>query len=456
MENIFIKIHEIFKRNNKKILINASGSIPSNKLEKIRSGQAYLYQKNGMGSEVLEITFYKKISGSLLNQALREAIKRYPYFNTKLVELDGDFYIIQNEMALMAKKTQTLAKLGHISCGYHLVDITYYDKTVYISWHHALCDGKGIKPFVETLVYYYCQLKYKSQATSDGIRLSDSPLLPNETAEPNLENYSYDESKADFSVSRDAYAIPENVVEEHDTDYRYTIKIPAASFMKVCKENHATPVIMTSLLVSAGIASLYPDFDKPINANIAVDIRDALDLPNTFKNCVRSMPLPYSRDFLGMPLSKQSEIQRTLLNTQRDRDYLRKAANASLGMFDKLDSLHDYESKQQMMDFFNGMLINTYVISYLGQMMVNENDKFIDTVYLYNSGGAGLGVTMVACGDKFCLNFKQSFESDKYVKAFCTQLKKLDIEYIVSGVIPFVTPCDSLIKRSNKELGDKK
>ena len=447
MSNIIIKINEYFKRNNKKMMISSSGSVPGAKLERIRSGQAYLYQKNGMESEVMEITFRVKVSGSFLNQALLETIKRYPYLNTKLVELDGDFYIIQNEMALTARKTEKLAKLGHISCGYHLVDVTYYGSTIYVSWHHALCDGKGIKPFVETLIYYYCKLKYKSKASTEGIRLSSSALLPNETTEPNLGSYTYDESKSDVPVSRDAYAIPENVVEEHDTDYRYDIQIPASSFMKVCKENHATPVILTSLLLSEGIASLYPDFDKPINANIAVDIRDALDLPNTFKNCVRSMPMPFSRDFLEMTLSERAEKQRAILGAQRDRDLLRKAANSSLGMFDRLDTLPDYEAKQKMMDFFNGMLINTYVISYLGQMTVNENAKYIKKMCFYNSGAAGLGVTMLSVGDKFCLNFKQSFESEKYVKAFLAGLDKLGIEYTASGAIPFVTPKDSVIKR---------
>ena len=441
------KIYSILERNNKKMIINSSGSTPGAKLEKIRSGQSYLYQKNGMESEVFEIAFHKKVSGSMLNQALTEAIKRYPYLNTKLVELDGDFYIVQNEMTLTARNAKNLARLGHISCGYHLVDITYFGKSVYVSWHHALCDGKGIKPFMETLIYYYCKLKYRSKAKSDGIRLANSPLLPDETTEPNLGSYSFDESKEPVNVSRDAYGIPENVIEEHETDYRYDVQVPAEAFMKVCKANHATPVILTSLLVSEGIASLYPDFDKPINANIAVDIRDALDLPNTFKNCVRSMPLPFERAFLSMSLAERSEKQRALLNAQRERDNLRRAANASLGLFEKLDSLPDYKSKQGMMDFFNGMLLNTYFISYLGQMVVNENAQYIDTVGFYNSGAAGLGVNILSCGDKFCFNFKQSFESDKYVKAFLAGLQKLGVEYTASDAIPFLTPNDSIITR---------
>ncbi|MBQ7924160.1 MAG: hypothetical protein IJ329_02515 [Clostridia bacterium] len=446
--NIFQKTYAHLKRRNKKMLINSSGSTPNEKQEKIRSGQSYLYQTNGMESEVMEIVFYKKVSGSALNQALLETLKRYPYLNTKLVELDGDFYIVQNEMSITARRTQKLAKLGHISCGYHLIDITYFDKTVYVSWHHALCDGKGIKPFIESLVYYYCKFKYRSKASAENIRLSDSKLLDGETTEPNLNGYDYDTNKDTVQISRDAYAIPENIIEEHEVDYRYEIDIPANEFMKVCKENHATPVILISLLTSAGIATLYPDFDKPINANIAVDIREALDLPNTFKNCVRSMPLPFDRTFLTMSLQEQAEKQRALLNAQRDRDNCRKQANASLGLYEKLDSLPDYKEKQKVMGFFNGILLNTYIISYLGQIVLNENAQYVDKMYFYNSGVAGLGITMLCCGNKFCLNFKQSFLSDKYVKAFCDELKRLGINYSASPAIPFITPKDSLLNRN--------
>lgn len=68
----------------------------------------------------------------------------------------------------------------------------------------------------------------------------------------------------------------------------------------------------------------------------------------------------------------------------------------------------------------------------------------------YNSGAAGLGVTMLSCGDKFCLNFKQSFLSDQYVKAFCAELDKMGIAYRAGDAIAFVTPKDSLMKRKKK------
>ena len=226
------------------------------------------------------------------------------------------------------------------------------------------------------------------------------------------------------------------------------MKLPAEQYLKICKENNATPVILLSLLMSRAIAELYPDYDKPVNANIATDMREALDCPNTFKNCVKSMILPYSREFSQKTLTEQATEYREILKAQRDRDYCRKEANAMMGLFDKLDEYGSYEEKQKIMDFFEGMTLNTYIVSYLGQFKLGENAMHIDEIHLYNSGTTGLGINMISCGESFVLDFKQNFASDKYVKAFSAQLDQLGIAYQASEAIPFVTPGDSLIKRS--------
>ncbi len=127
-------MYKAMKRSETETLIRHSGSTPEGKNEKIRSGQSYLYKQYGMESDVIEVRFHKKVSGSFLNQALQTAIRRYPYFNTRLLEKDGDFYIVQNHQSLVARRTKELARLGHISCGYHLIDITYYGYSLYVSF----------------------------------------------------------------------------------------------------------------------------------------------------------------------------------------------------------------------------------------------------------------------------------------------------------------------------------
>jgi len=48
-------------------------------MEKIRSGQAYLYRNCGIRSTVYDIRTTDKVRGDLLRRALEKAMKRYPY-----------------------------------------------------------------------------------------------------------------------------------------------------------------------------------------------------------------------------------------------------------------------------------------------------------------------------------------------------------------------------------------
>ena len=437
----------MMERSNKQQLIASSGSERTGGNEKVRAGQSYLYRKSGMESEVFEVRFYENVRGGELNRALTEALKRYPYLNTRLVELDGDFYIVQDPVSLTARRSEKLPSLGGISDGYHLVDVTYFGKSVYISFHHALCDGRGVKPFLETLLFYYCAYRYNSADPGEGIRKSDQPLLEGETAEPFTGAYSYDESKKSPEFSREAFSLPDK--DEGDT--RFELVMPRDQFLSACKSIHATPAIFIALCMNKGIARLFPDFDRPIHANIAVDMRAALDVPNTYKNCVRTLILPYDRQFAAKPARDQAEEYRTLLNAQRDRDCIRKAATQMLSLFDKLDTLPSYEQKQAIMSFFEGMKLNTYVISYVGDMVLGGNAKYVESIHLYNSGALGLGLNVVCCGDQFIIDFKQSFSSAAYAKAFAGQMELYGIPYILSGAIGFSTPTDSLMRRGKSQ-----
>lgn len=306
---------------------------------------------------------------------------------------------------------------------------------------------QGIKPFVETLIWYYCNFRYGQTEEVEGVRLAGEPLLPGETLDPFMHTYEYDDKKQFPSFSRDAFALPE-VSQNAEGDYRYEVTFSHDEFMRVCKENNATPAILLAISMSSAIAQIYPDYDKPINANIATDMRAALGCENTFKNCVHSMILPYDGEFAKMALKDKALKYREFLGAQRDADFCRREANSMLGLFDKLDQMPSYEEKQSLMSFFEGMLLNTYVVSYLGQFVLGCNEKYIDEIHLYNAGTMGLGINMISCGGKFVLDFKQSFASSKYVKAFTEQMGEFGIRCKAGNAIAFATPTDKLIRRT--------
>lgn len=443
---IMPKIWNMMKDSDINRQIQSSGSIDGNSNEKIRNGQSYLYRSKGMESEVFEIVFKKKIRGDLLNQALRNTFLRYPYLNSKIVEKDGNFYIVENKNTIIAKKTENLKGLGGIGVGYNLIDITYYNQSIYVSFHHALCDGRGIKPFIETMIYYYCQLKYRNMDGIEGIRLCGEPFLYGETAEPFKKPFKIDGEVQVPELSRDAFEIP---IEKEDSEkfYRYYLAVLNEQYMQKCKEIHATPVILLALAMNEVLLEMYPEQIKQVNANIASDMREALGYPNTFKNCVKSMILPYDHEFAKLSLSKQAEQYRELLKKQKNINFCKMEANNMIRLYDALDEKKSFSEKQEMLSFMESIHLNTYVISYVGKFILGSNSQYVEGVHLYSAGESGMGINMTATDEKFVIDIKQGFSSSKYVKALSEKLQEWGVEATMSSCIHFNTPTDKIRKR---------
>jgi hypothetical protein len=429
--------------------IEKSGSIKGQTNEKNRAGQPYLYKRLGMESEVFEIRMTDKVYIGALQQAVLTSSQRYPYLTAQFAEKDGDFYFIKNVYPIIVKETANLYPLGSLQTNSHLIDITCYRNSIFVSFHHALCDGQGIKPFIETLLYYYCRAchpRNKKREPIQGIRLSHEPLLEGETRDPFMEFYEVTDN--DFpKLSRDGFSLDENIKIDSDINYRYELYIRHDEFLCFARMNNATPSIALGLLMNQAIKNLYPDFDKPIICNMASSIRRALACENTFKNCVKSISFPYSREFSELPFPEQAAEYRRLLEVQRSEDFVKKEVNGMIGLFNKLDELTSYEKKKSVMSFFEDTLLNTYIISYMGQFNLGYNEEFVESIHLYNSGTTGLGINMCATDKYFILDFKQSFPSDRYVTEFGKVLQGYHLPYKTSLCIEFKTPADSLVKR---------
>lgn len=150
-------------------------------MQKLYAGISFLYRDGGYNSTVFEIRLKQRVRGGCLQRALTVSIARYPYLTQKLVERNGDFYLEKDDIGMTAQPTSRLARLGSMATGYHLVEVSYSDETIRVAFHHALCDGHGIKPFIETLLYYYFCFADSRTYDDAGIRLAGQPLLEGET-----------------------------------------------------------------------------------------------------------------------------------------------------------------------------------------------------------------------------------------------------------------------------------
>lgn len=386
-------------------------------MKQIRSGQSFLYRTNGYDSTVIEIRMKDKVAGSYLQVALTDTVKRFPYLTDKMVEKNGMYYLHRDDNSMVAVKTDRFRTLGSMETGYHLLDVTYTGKNIRVAFHHGLCDGKGIQPFIETLLYYYCCQKYHKKFSSDGIRLAGEEIKKEETLEPfSTEYYQVDET-AITPIEKDGFALPEGT-HTPDVCYHTELILDENKLVAAAKAVHATPAIFIAMLLSESVLEQNPGAEKPIICNMAMDLRSAIGMEQTHRNCVGSAYLPFTHEDLKISKADLAQKYRELLLVQRDPNAVKAGLNRQIGMFNKLDEIQTLEEKRKMMSFFNGMINNTYVISYMGRLRLNDYSEYIESAHFYSDAICGLTVNMVAASGRISLEVLQGFSEQKYTRAF--------------------------------------
>lgn len=412
---------------------------------KIRAGETFLYRKDGTESQVFEVRLKENVNFNCIIRAAKFAYKRYPYFKSRFKVVDGNVYLCENLFSPTPARARKLRPLGGSTTNKNLLDITFFKKSIYISFHHAMCDGRGIMQFIKTLLYYYLNFKYPhNNIRIPDVRLMGEGLLRGETADPvNDGNLEFDKSKV-YQADRTAFAIPQ-VAEGQEAgglSWRYEIVFDVNSVIKVCKECNATPAILMTILMQKGVKSLNPDAAEQILCSMSCDWRESIGLPNTFRNCVSSIYLPYGDQEQSMDLESLSTHFRALIAKQKQTDSARCSASVMKMMSDMLDSLESYEKKQEMVSGFISKPINSFICSYTGKANMGDAEKYIDSIHVYSSGTKGISLQMMSVADTFTVDFMQNFPDRLYVEAFLEAAAAVGLKADCSEVIAFQTPKD--------------
>lgn len=130
----------------------------------------------------ISATLFDDVDPAVLETALQNSIKRYPYFNVclrrgifwhYLEELDGKPTVTPDSDVLI-KDIDSIETYGYT------FRVSYYRNKFSIDCFHALCDGNGCMEFFKTVLYEYLRLSGQSVDAGDKIRLPESEPLPDE------------------------------------------------------------------------------------------------------------------------------------------------------------------------------------------------------------------------------------------------------------------------------------
>lgn len=420
--------------------------------DKVYAGLPYLYRSKGLPSEVYEVRMKKEIEREILNPAVADTLERYPYFSVRFREEKGDFYAVKNEDPLEAFHTQELISLGGKRNHYHMMGVSFWGNVLRISFHHGLTDGRGAKSFLETLVTYYAE--YDQRKMQDGNLSADAlegirqrhltkaaELSDEEYIDPCEKKHEMVGTSGKVEgLAGKGFKMPES--GRKSGHRRYELRFGQKEFMTACKKYGASPIVLLSMMMSRGIQGLYPDNEKTIVSNFPMDARKILGCEKTFKNCVKSMSLPYGEKEQKMSAEELAAHYKNLLNQQKDHDYCAKEFNNIVMLLSVIGHVHSFKARQKLLGFMENLALDTYLISYVGQFEVPE--EYVDEIHLYSDCSGGLVLNMTCQSGNFVIDLTQDFESAAYVEALRKEFAVEEIAVKVSEEILFETPYDEL------------
>ncbi len=406
----------------------------------IKAGYSFLYREGGTESEIIEIVLIDRVKRNILQAALDKAVTRHPYLRNSVVEEQGDFRLKNNSLPLTVSKTPHLRPLGGKEVNYHLIDITCWDNRIFVAFHHGLCDGRGIFPFIEMLLYAYLTARYRAKIQRPGGRYAGQNVGLHEWEDPFAHEPYHVEESTPPRIVRDGFALPE--VQSGTGFHKCSFVFKADHFMEHAKACGATPAIYVALLLQQTIKQLNPGADKPIVCSMASDLRQALGHEGSFKNCVSSLYLPYDNEIEQLPRNEQTAAYRRMIREQKEPNHVRRTANGMISLFNRLDGLTTFEERQQQLAFFNDMLINTFVLSYVGQFDLKGCEPYVHEAHLYCSGSKGMMVNMLSIGNSISIEIEQSFADPRYCQGLCRCFDAEGLQYEYNSPAPFETPKD--------------
>ena len=160
-------------------------------------------------------------------------------------------------------------------------------------------------------------------------------------------------------LSDKGYKLPET--KNKDDHRRYEISFSQKQFMDSCKSIGASPITYLSILMSRGIKEISLDCDKTIVSNFPMDARHILGCDDTFKNCVKSMTLPYGREEENLSDSEIAAKYKRLLNAQKEHDHCAKEFNNINMLLSVIGHFHSFAGRQKLLGFMENLALDTYL-----------------------------------------------------------------------------------------------
>lgn len=393
----------------------------------------------------IKVTMKEPVDIDILRKSVNTAIKRYPYFAVHItVDKDGGLVLLPNKKEVVVLPTSDkLPLLASKKVNGHLLYVDCEGRDINFNISHSMCGGKGFQPWVMTTVYQYVVDRFHVQPDAPGIRKPGSPLLPTETAEPNLETLPDEKPIYEQKSKGPAVMIMDymnGLYNPFVRDPNYCLfTFEQKDLVNFIKENDASVVSFFMVVIAKALNKILPEKKRVIGGETAHSPRESLGIPDSHCDFLSHVFVDYERDMLKWDMEKLGTMTRGQIILQTDPSVssaeLRKLFTL-YGVLDKINGLEEKKAFIKKHDPSKGKKAKhgTYLVNYTGQMDWGEVADYVESFAIIIGGHLTFEVT--SKGDKIFLAFMRLFNETKYTAALKEVLDELGIPFKLEGPYP--------------------
>ncbi len=384
----------------------------------------------------LKVNLKKNIDGKVLESSAVKAFQRFPYYRRTLRIDETGGYILEssNEELVVKADGPERVILGSEETNHLFFCITWKENSIYFHAAHSFCGGCGAMFWIKATLWQYLTDLYNVEIDHEGILTPLTPMLPGETALPDLSKAPEDEAMKPATFGNTFMPI-EDYKKAREDPTKEPLFIPIVvkqdELMRYARSNDGSPNSIVAAIMFKTMVRAFKDREIPeFSAKIADNYRADVGCPDTYRDLVRLLRVKYTRDMADWSIEKLSTMTRGRMFLQMEPELSWEEYKKLMALRDVIDSKQSQEEKIKYANensLIKGAAMDTYTISYAGNSSWGGVADYVDSVFSITDGH--LMIEINALPGKFCISFQEVLDDDKYLKAFLQILDEENIHY---------------------------
>ena len=410
-------------------------------------GKAYLYSNSAESSVSLRfvatLTMHLKVM--VLEQALNEAVRRFPHLAVGVKEVDEELLFEPQDLPVRVfdiKDADQPYVFGDLALNGYLFKVSVSHKTICFDFCRALVDENGLMNFVKAVIYRYLELS-GCPVTNDGtVKLMSSGYFQAEGDDPMPKIDDIPSSRPVWYMDAKAVRpeLPDTVREEI-----VQVRIPQ-SRLKGDKMNLVDiPVTYLAPIFSHTVQEYLADVKKEgeyVVASVQINLRPYVP-SGSMRPYTTPVYLAYNRNIKDYPFATVLMSQKKLLEAQLKNDTLAYSAQRKISQVEK--AFYRKETIQDKRNAVAEMLekaasMATYDICRVGNIILPETmQRYVTEFYPAVPAGANVySLTVVSYRGDVVVTICGRKDTSKVCGRFVELLAENDIEGFIADEFPFI------------------